>query len=64
MITVSESAATQVQKLIADEGMPENSFVRVGVKGGGCSGLCMKWVLTQTLKRVTKALRIRNYNCS
>lgn len=39
MITVSESAATQVQKLIADEEMPENSFVRVGVKGGGCSGL-------------------------
>ena len=39
MITVSESAATQVQKLINNEGMPDNSFVRVGVKGGGCSGL-------------------------
>lgn len=39
MITVSESAATQVQKLIDNEGMPVNSFVRVGVKGGGCSGL-------------------------
>ena len=39
MITVSESAAAQVVKLMSDEGMPENSFVRVGVKGGGCSGL-------------------------
>ena len=39
MITVSDSAAKQVQKLIKEEGMPENSFVRVGVKGGGCSGL-------------------------
>ncbi len=39
MITVSESAANQVQKLIKSEGMPQNSFVRVGVKGGGCSGL-------------------------
>jgi iron-sulfur cluster assembly protein len=39
MITVSESAATQVLKLIEDERMPKNSFVRVGVKGGGCSGL-------------------------
>ena len=39
MITVSESAAAQVVKLMSDEGMSENSFVRVGVKGGGCSGL-------------------------
>ena len=39
MITVSESAAAQVVKLMSDEAMPENSFVRVGVKGGGCSGL-------------------------
>tara|TARA_B000000532_G_scaffold237209_1_gene224303 strand:- start:167 stop:493 length:327 start_codon:yes stop_codon:yes gene_type:complete len=39
MIKVSESAAAQVVKIMSDEGMPENSFVRVGVKGGGCSGL-------------------------
>ncbi len=39
MITVSESAANQVRKLLNEEGMPDNSFVRVGVKGGGCSGL-------------------------
>ena len=38
MITVSESAAAQVVKLMSDEGMPENSFVRVGVKGGGLNG--------------------------
>lgn len=39
MIKVSESAAAQVVKIMSDEGMPKNSFVRVGVKGGGCSGL-------------------------
>ena len=39
MITVSDSAAKQVLKLLKEEGMPENRFVRVGVKGGGCSGL-------------------------
>ena len=39
MITVSDSAAKQVLKLLKEEGMPDNSFVRVGVKGGGCSGL-------------------------
>ena len=50
MITVSESAATQVKKLIADEGMPEKSFVRVGVKGGGCSGLMYEMDFDTDLK--------------
>lgn len=39
MITVDESARDEVQKLLNAEGQPEGSFVRVGVKGGGCSGL-------------------------
>ena len=39
MITVSNSAKAQVKKLLNEEGLPNGSFVRVGVKGGGCSGL-------------------------
>lgn len=39
MIKVTESAKNQVAKLMADENHPEGSFVRVGVEGGGCSGL-------------------------
>ena len=39
MITVHENARDQVRRLMAEEGSPEGSFVRVGVKGGGCSGL-------------------------
>jgi len=39
MIKVNDNAKTQVHKLIESEGHPEDSFVRVGVKGGGCSGL-------------------------
>jgi iron-sulfur cluster assembly protein len=39
MITVSNSAKAQVEKLLNEEGLPNGSFVRVGVKGGGCSGL-------------------------
>jgi iron-sulfur cluster assembly protein len=39
MIKVNDSAKAQVAKLIADENYPEGSFVRVGVEGGGCSGL-------------------------
>lgn len=38
MITVTESAKSQAIKLMTEEGL-SNSFIRVGVKGGGCSGL-------------------------
>lgn len=38
MIKVTESAKKQALRLMEDEGKP-NSFIRVGVEGGGCSGL-------------------------
>ncbi|MCB0401253.1 MAG: iron-sulfur cluster assembly accessory protein [Flavobacteriales bacterium] len=39
MITVSENAKNQAIKLMAEDHAPDGSFIRVGVKGGGCSGL-------------------------
>jgi iron-sulfur cluster assembly protein len=39
MIKVAESAKQQVEHLLQSENHPEGSFVRVGVDGGGCSGL-------------------------
>jgi iron-sulfur cluster assembly protein len=38
MITVTESAKEQAIKLMNEENLT-NPFIRVGVKGGGCSGL-------------------------
>jgi iron-sulfur cluster assembly protein len=39
MIQVSENAKNQVHKLKRLEEMAPDSFIRVGVKSGGCSGL-------------------------
>jgi iron-sulfur cluster assembly protein len=39
MITVSPNAKDYIDKLMTDHQAPPNSFVRVGVKSGGCSGL-------------------------
>ena len=50
MITVSDSAAKQVKKLLGEEGMPESSFVRVGVKEGVCSGLMYEMDFDSELK--------------
>ncbi len=39
MITVSEEAKNEVIRLKNDGQVGTNAFIRVGVKGGGCSGL-------------------------
>jgi len=40
MIHVTEKAATKIQELLVKEGVaPETGGLRVGVQGGGCSGL-------------------------
>jgi iron-sulfur cluster assembly protein len=40
MITVSERALEHIVELMVDAGItPDTSHLRVGVKGGGCSGL-------------------------
>jgi iron-sulfur cluster assembly protein len=38
-ITISENARVKVLELMSDEKMGPDYFVRVSVKGGGCSGL-------------------------
>ena len=40
MITIGDKALEHVIKLMSSEGLtPDTHFLRVGVKGGGCSGL-------------------------
>lgn len=41
MITVSDSAKNRINQLLQEENK-EGNFLRVGVKGGGCSGLSYK----------------------
>jgi iron-sulfur cluster assembly protein len=39
MIKVSDSARDQVRRLKEEQQVAQEAFIRVGVKGGGCSGL-------------------------
>lgn len=38
-IRITEKAAAEVQKIMQENNVPESFGLRVGVKGGGCSGL-------------------------
>ncbi len=42
MITISEKAKTKLISFRAESNFDESAFVRVGVEGGGCSGLSYK----------------------
>ena len=37
-ITLTERAAKEVQRIMDDQKMEDDTFLRVGVRGGGCSG--------------------------
>lgn len=49
MIELTERAAGEVKTIIQDQELDaENTFLRVGVKGGGCSGFSYTLDLTET----------------
>ena len=38
MITITERAVKEVKRIVDEQNLPEGTVLRVGVKGGGCSG--------------------------
>jgi iron-sulfur cluster assembly protein len=50
MITVSEEAKAHATELMKAENKPAGSFIRVGVEGGGCSGLSYKLEFDNVMK--------------
>jgi len=37
-VNLTEKAASEVQKIITEQNLPDGTVLRVGVQGGGCSG--------------------------
>ncbi len=54
MITVTDTASNQAKKLMAESNADANTFIRVGVKGGGCSGLSYELTFDNLLKEEDK----------
>jgi iron-sulfur cluster assembly protein len=46
-ILLSDTAATEIKSIIKEQGLSENVALRVGVKGGGCSGFSYVLDLTE-----------------
>jgi iron-sulfur cluster assembly protein len=54
MIKVNDTAKEQVTKILHEGKHPQDSFVRVGVQGGGCSGLMYELSFDNQLKEEDK----------
>lgn len=54
MITVSDTAKEQIDRLKLKDDIAGDAFIRVGVKGGGCSGLTYKMDFDTELKEEDK----------
>jgi iron-sulfur cluster assembly protein len=46
-IVLTEKAANAIKKIVSENQMPETTRLRVGVKGGGCSGFSYMLDLTE-----------------
>ena len=60
MIKVNDRAKEKIHSLLSDEGKASESFVRVGVKGGGCSGLMYDLDFDSELKEDDKVIEDNN----
>ena len=53
-ISITESAKVKVHQLMSEEKMGPDYFVRVSVKGGGCSGLSYDLDFDNEIKEINK----------
>lgn len=49
MLTVTEKAAGEIQRVISEQSMPGDTVLRIGISAGGCSGFQYKLGLDQSV---------------
>ena len=56
MIDVTEKAADEVRRILTEQKLPDTTALRVGVKGGGCSGLTYVLDIVDTVREDDKVI--------
>ena len=56
MITISERAAKEVRRIVEEQNLPEETVLRVGVKGGGCSGFSYSLGFDDTVRETDQVV--------
>jgi iron-sulfur cluster assembly protein len=57
-VSLSPVAVKRVKELLASQNLPDAAFLRMGVKGGGCSGLSYNLEFDTELRRFDKEFEV------
>ena len=52
MIGITERARQEVRRIITEQDLPQSTVLRVGVKGGGCSGFSYSLGFDDTVQEI------------
>lgn len=58
MISVTARAITEVKRILDEQSLPDNTALRVGVKGGGCSGFSYTLGFDDTVIETDQVLEV------
>ena len=58
MIGITERAVKEVRRILEEQKLPEQTALRVGVKGGGCSGFSYTLGFDDHLSEVDQTLEV------
>ena len=61
-VSMTEKAINEVKRIMAENKIPENYCLRVGVKGGGCSGLTYTLGFDSEKKDADKVFSLRGFD--
>ena len=56
-LQLTENAAKEIKKVIAEQKLPENVAIRIGVTGGGCSGFEYRLGFDENVDEQTDSVR-------
>jgi iron-sulfur cluster assembly protein len=59
-ITMTDKAAAEIASIRSENSIPENYYLRIGVKGGGCSGLSYSLGFDGDRRDTDEVLEIKN----
>lgn len=55
-VTLTENAATEIQRVMSEQNRPELKYVRVGISAGGCSGFSYAFNFTNEFDEAVDVL--------
>ena len=61
MITLTDRALQEVRRIVSEQHLPDETVLRVGVKGGGCSGFSYSLGFDDTVRETDQTFEVNGF---